>query len=133
MLDVGAQRERVVSGDPFGKTAVAGTRGSGGPMALTSSTNSCSGPSWRMRLRVTSSRPRFQVTMTVEITAAMTSGSQPRCTTLTEENAPRVWPRPTGFLSLREKCVDVAGELGAVLEQESVRRVRVDLHPRLRD
>ena len=33
----------------------------------------------------------------------------------------------------REERVDVAGELGVVLEQEPVRRVRVDLHLRLRD
>src|SRR4051794_31032626 len=38
--------------------------------------------------------------------------------------------RAAGF---RKERVDVADELGVVLEQESVRRVGVDLHPRLRD
>ena len=44
------------------------------------------------------------------------------------------WPRPVRRgSSVTEEQVDISGELGVMLEQETVGRVRVNLEPRVRD
>src|SRR5262249_54609329 len=64
------------------KTAVPGTRSSGGFLPCNLTTNSRSGPSSSSRCRVTSSRPFCQVVRMVNTTMAMTTGSQPPCGSL---------------------------------------------------
>ena len=59
-----------------------GTRTSSPRRACSPSTNSCSDPSSRPRLRLTISRPRRQVIRIVKTIAATASGNQPPCTTL---------------------------------------------------
>ena len=64
------------------KTAVPGTRGSGGVLACSWSMNARSGPSSWTRSWVTSSRPRCQVVRMVNVMMPISRGSQAPCSSL---------------------------------------------------
>ena len=71
------------------KIAVPGSRTIGGSAEHRPSRNSCSGPSSRLRLLVSFSRPLRHVSITLATTSADHSGSQAPCSilvTLAEKN-----------------------------------------------
>ena len=83
----------------WGNTAMPGTRGRG--LARMSSTKSRSGPSLAPRLAVTIWRPRRQVVISANTTAAMSSGNQPPCSTLLRLAARKVSSMPPNTTAAR--------------------------------
>ena len=71
------------------------------------------------------------------------AGTRPQLTRAADKEAPattclprgpfHIKPGVTGLTRGAEECLYVGGEFGVVLEQETVRRVRVDLHCGLGD